>query len=140
MASDYYWLAAFVPTVIKHFLRLLDFIKVGSTFYNVLFVTEVLSIVVFLVLVGATIGREISKEKKIVLEEFRKEQILELRSMQSEFFKQYDPLKTQISRMETKLQRAQVTIEYLKRLLADEKARKGQSAEQVNQRAIESIS
>ena len=71
MASDYYWLAAFVPTVIKHLLRLLDFIKVGSTFYNALFVAEVLSIIFFFILVGVSIGRFIAKEKENAILSFR---------------------------------------------------------------------
>lgn len=140
MAKELFWVIFLVPSVFRTLLRALDFIKVGSSFYNVILVIEILSVAAFFISFGIMLGHDIFSGKKISLEEFRKEHMRELNQMQSQFFKEYDPLRTQISRMETKLARAQITIEYLKRLLTEEKARKGHSAEQVNQRAIESLS
>lgn len=140
MAKHFYWLIFIVPTVVRYLLRALDFIKVGSNVYNAMFVIEIVSIAAFFVSFGVIIGHDLFKDKEISLDKFRREHMIELNQMQSNFFKEYEPLRAQISGMESKLQRAQVTIEYLKRLLAEEKARKVQSADQVNQRAIESLS
>jgi hypothetical protein len=140
VAIHFYWLIFLIPTVARYLLRALNFIKLGSNFYNGMLVIEVLSIAAFFVSLGVILGHDLFKTKEISLEEFRKDHMRELNQMQSNFFKEYDPLRVQISKKETELERAQITIEYLKRLLSEEKARKVQSAEQVNQRAIESLS
>jgi hypothetical protein len=140
VAIHFYWIIFLIPTVARYLLRALNFIKLGSSFYNGMLVIEVLSIAAFFVSLGVILGHDLFKTKEISLEEFKKDHMRELNQMQSNFFKEYDPLRVQISKKETELERAQITIEYLKRLLSEEKARKVQSAEQVNQRAIESLS
>lgn len=123
----FYWLIFLIPN--QHTI-----IEIRSQ------LNEVLSIAAFFVSLGVILGHDLFKTKEISLEEFRKDHMRELNQMQSNFFKEYDPLRVQISKKETELERAQITIEYLKRLLSEEKARKVQSAEQVNQRWQEKAS